>query len=58
MSKAGYFARPIEADGKHHPQGTRHEEQEPARWSDTVHKVADTIRSWVSSSEPPEKARE
>ncbi|MCR0985857.1 hypothetical protein [Roseomonas populi] len=44
MAKAGYFARPIEADGKHHPHAARKDEQEPARWSDTVHKVADTVR--------------
>jgi hypothetical protein len=51
MSKAGYFARPIEVDGKHHPQGARKEEQESSRWSDTVHKVADSIRSLLPSSD-------
>ncbi|MBB5696038.1 hypothetical protein FHS87_004106 [Roseomonas pecuniae] len=55
MSKAGYFARPVEADGKHHPQGAHKEEQEPERWSDTVHKVADTIRSWLPSSTTSKK---
>jgi hypothetical protein len=53
MSKAGYFARPIELDGKHHPQVTRKEEQEPAKWSDAVHKMADTVRGWLPSSETP-----
>jgi hypothetical protein len=51
MAKAGYFARSIELDGKHHPQAPRKEE-EPAKWSDTVHKVADTVRGWLPSAEP------
>ncbi|MBP0496315.1 hypothetical protein [Roseomonas indoligenes] len=50
MAKAGYFARPIEADGKHHPQIVSEKDQEPARWSDTVHKVADTVRGWLIPS--------
>ena len=50
MSKAGYFARPVETDGKHHPQVTRKEDQESPRWSDAVHKVADTVRSWLPGS--------
>jgi hypothetical protein len=56
MAKAGYFARPIELDGKHHPQATRkEEEQEPAKWSDAVHKVADTVRGWLPSAETPKE---
>ncbi|MBP0446726.1 hypothetical protein J8J14_18280 [Roseomonas sp. SSH11] len=49
MSKAGYFARPVESDGKHHPQGSQKDEGDQSRWSDTVHKVADTIRGWLPS---------
>ncbi|SHJ89595.1 hypothetical protein SAMN02745194_03664 [Roseomonas rosea] len=56
MSKAGFFARPIEVDGKHHPQGDRKEEKESSRWSDTVHKVADSIRSLLPSSEPSKES--
>ena len=50
MAKAGYFARSVGADGKHSPQVTPKEGQEPARWSDAVHKVADTVRNWLPSS--------
>ncbi|WP_338663335.1 hypothetical protein VQH23_24780 [Pararoseomonas sp. SCSIO 73927] len=49
MAKAGYFARPVGADGKHHPHVTSKEEQEPGKWSDTVHKVADTVRGWLGA---------
>jgi hypothetical protein len=54
-SKAGYSAGPIETNGKHHPQPTRKEEREPAKRSDAVHKVADTVRGWLPSSETPKE---
>lgn len=47
MSKAGIFARPVDADGKHHPHANRTEGQDSTRWSDAVHKVADTVRGWL-----------
>ena len=56
MSKAGYFARPVGADGKHHPQVTGKDGQEPAKWSDTVHKVADTVRGWIGASASSKKS--
>jgi hypothetical protein len=55
MSKAGYFARPVGVDGKRPPPSSGKDEQKPPRWSETVHKVADTVRGWLSPSDTAKK---